>query len=469
MLDIDVPGYHTLSVKFSDFNSDITSLEGATTYQLNIDSNKRINDNKVPEITLSEESSVEVDITLNVPEQAEIWLNRVKMGKSSWSGQLATGTYQIETRLPNRPAKKQTITITANGPHSFQLEAPDPIKQYLGFRIFPETAQLTVDGISWPLDNGNAKRLVDVGTHSYRITAADYHPSEGIITVSESDKVAKCNLNLKPTFGWLDVNLATQGMGHLVSVDNKFIGRGPIKHYQLPSGKHKLHIISSNGHKPFEKTFKITEGETTPINVRLNSSSSNVPSQKSTTNPQYSSAQSDLDSDNNPVYIQAGYQLGYIPGFNINAGLNYFANIELDFTLGNARVVKVDSEDYYYSSKIFEAKLGFGINIDHGTVDMCSGQPSGLRIIPQIGVGALSIHTKPKGLIRKAQTTDFIMGSFDIRFDYAFNKYIGIDLTPQINFALNDWHTLNKAVAQELTNQKSKVGFIARFGLYFSF
>ena len=86
-------------------------------------------------------------ITLRVEGNAEIWVNNERKGAGTWTGELATGDYKIECRLPNhRTATKQLAIQPALDGQTIDLAAPTPIYGKLNITSVPSDTDIYLDG-----------------------------------------------------------------------------------------------------------------------------------------------------------------------------------------------------------------------------------------------------------------------------------------------------------------------------------
>ena len=89
------------------------------------------------------------EVQLTTDAAAEIWVNGERKGVGSWSGRLATGEYQIETRRENHRSQTSVHRFApASGVQTLQLSAPTPIYGSLNVAMTPINAEVFVDGTS---------------------------------------------------------------------------------------------------------------------------------------------------------------------------------------------------------------------------------------------------------------------------------------------------------------------------------
>ncbi len=142
-------------------------------------------------------------------------------------------------------------------------------EQFLTFEINPPDAVLEVNDQMWPVSaSGNASKLVNFGTYTYRVQAPNYHPDAGKVTVNDPDNTAKVTINLMPNFGWIEVPGSGLLQGATVYVDNALVGKAPCKSDALKSGQHSVRIIREL-YEPYTTTVTVSDNETTMVSPNL--------------------------------------------------------------------------------------------------------------------------------------------------------------------------------------------------------
>lgn len=153
---------------------------------------------------------------------------------------------------------------------------PSVSTQFLLFSLSPKEAMLTVDGEPWPVTDGSAQKMVDFGRHEYRVEAADYHAEVGIIVVDDPDNPVEKTIELKPSVGFLKL----EGDNAILSrasiyIDNANGSDALRQARKLASGQHKVRVVYPK-YKAYEQTVVIKDGETTTLNINLQTNFSTV-------------------------------------------------------------------------------------------------------------------------------------------------------------------------------------------------
>ena len=138
-------------------------------------------------------------VTLKVDADAEIWVNNEKKGVRSWTGDLVSGVYRIETKQEGHEPAIMTKEIEnhMNG-EVIQLDAPRPIYGSLVVESTPEMATFTIDGK--PV--GETPKLIKeilVGRHTVVFTRDGYDQQTETITIAKGERTQlKTTLNKTP-------------------------------------------------------------------------------------------------------------------------------------------------------------------------------------------------------------------------------------------------------------------------------
>lgn len=149
----------------------------------------------------------------------------------------------------------------------FTTNYDDSKKQKLSIKITPSTANLSINGMSVPI-NKNGEAIMDMayGEFAYKVEAARFYPEEGLVTVDDTHKTLVVN-NLKPIMGKLSVT--TYPLNAKVALaDGRSIERSSIEPVALQIGEYEV-TVSANGYKPETKTITITENQTTEAKINL--------------------------------------------------------------------------------------------------------------------------------------------------------------------------------------------------------
>lgn len=188
--------------------------------------------------------------------------------------------YDLNTTI--QPGKTYVMHLTMS--HVEQTIVRGVRKQVLQFKINPASEGAVVkvkksdnkgDYELWgEVDNaGTIDRMLDFGTYDYIVSAPNYVPSSGRVTLTNSQKNFIENVTLTPNFGFLSVTSGNGVTGAQIFVDDVKIGTVPYTdtNKRWECGSHSITINNGDLYKPFTRTFTIKQGETTIITPALES------------------------------------------------------------------------------------------------------------------------------------------------------------------------------------------------------
>ena len=149
-----------------------------------------------------------------------------------------------------------------------QAKNKGPQQQFVSFQIVPKEALLVFNGSPLAVDeDGIADKMMPFGEYQYYVSAPDYHPEGGVITVNSVEKKVQVNVQLKPAFGALNISGADV-QNAIVYIDNQRVGTAPITIDKQKSGQHRLMLVKPM-YKSYEQTFTIEDGKTLTITPQL--------------------------------------------------------------------------------------------------------------------------------------------------------------------------------------------------------
>ena len=125
-------------------------------------------------------------LTISVANNAEIWINDQLKGKGTWIGDLATGDYQIESRLASHRSTRRELAVTPElTGQTITLTAPSPIYGTLDINSTPTDADIYIDGTKV----GTTPMLLPeclIGQHTIKISKPGHSDYTTTITLDES-------------------------------------------------------------------------------------------------------------------------------------------------------------------------------------------------------------------------------------------------------------------------------------------
>ena len=210
---------------------------------------------------------------------ADVWLDGVYRGKTGSDMTLSVkdvmaGLHTVKIQSGEDTAEQQ-IEVTSDKVYfNIELRSAAHLQQLVVFNVTPADALVELDGKMLVVNGGQAMELVKFGTHSYNVAAANYYSETGTVTVNDNRNKKIVTVNLKPAFGWIEVGGAS-AEGAYVYVDNRMIGKAPIKSDMLSSGSHVVKIVKSL-YKGYETTVTVSDGKVTRLDPALEADYSEV-------------------------------------------------------------------------------------------------------------------------------------------------------------------------------------------------
>lgn len=152
-------------------------------------------DNQVTQITPQLKADFSV-VTINVDNNADIYVNEEKKGTGSWTGNLASGTYAMEAKKEGHRSTLTNIEVSAaQKTQTVQLQSPSPIYGSLNITSTPLESIVYIDG----KDVGQTplfKPNLLVGKHDIIIKREGYTPYVDVFTIAENQQTSiDANLN----------------------------------------------------------------------------------------------------------------------------------------------------------------------------------------------------------------------------------------------------------------------------------
>jgi formylglycine-generating enzyme required for sulfatase activity len=162
-------------------------------------------------------------VTINVDNNAEIWVNGEKKGEGSWSGNLGAGTYELEAKKQGHRSTTTTQDfIVTSEPQIVKLQSPTPIYGEADINSSPGMADIYIDGKKV----GQTPQMVSdilVGQHQIRISKQGFTDFNSTLTLKE-DETAIVSAKLEKTVTEQTVvpsdgSTSTEAM-QMITVDN---------------------------------------------------------------------------------------------------------------------------------------------------------------------------------------------------------------------------------------------------------
>ena len=175
--------------------------------------------------------------------------------------------------IPIEKARTYEMVLTTGKVETIVTHAV--AKQFVVFNVTPTDAMVELDDEVLTVDDeGVAQKLMSYGSYNYRVSCTNYHTEVGVVTVTAEGKLEK-NVTLRPNFGWLKVEGASEYDGADVYIDNERVGKLPLESRELKSGAHRVKVVKSM-YKTYERQVTVADNETTTLDVQLVANFANV-------------------------------------------------------------------------------------------------------------------------------------------------------------------------------------------------
>lgn len=129
------------------------------------------------------------EITLQVDDDADIYVNNELKGSRTWTGTLRSGDYLVECRKANHQPSSQYITVKENDNQTFKLISPSPITGTLALTSSPLGANVTIDGKNYGTTPVNVNSLV-TGSHKVTLSSDGYKEESRTFIIQENQTTA---------------------------------------------------------------------------------------------------------------------------------------------------------------------------------------------------------------------------------------------------------------------------------------
>ena len=225
---------------------------------LNLEGNK--------EYRLEAELRLQQTIIINAGvEGADVYLDGEYKGLTNSISEITIGDVSLGSHVvrvqQNSLQREMNIEVTpANISFRVELNTAQSRPQWLVLQVEPKDAMVVIDGNVCPADaQGFVQRAFPNGTHTYTISAKDYHTESGTFVIA-GEKIQR-NISLRPAYGWLSIPESEILNGATVYVDNTLLGTVPFRSDKLASGQHSVLIVKEL-YKNAEASITISDGET---------------------------------------------------------------------------------------------------------------------------------------------------------------------------------------------------------------
>ena len=183
---------------------------------------------------------------------------------------------ELEYTFPEKIKYGKTYSLTVisePAPQEPKAEEPAPLvvpeQQFVLFSLEPANAVVQLGNETLVTRDGEAQKLVDVGTYEYVVSAKDFYPSVGTLNVS-ADKKTELSVSLRPADGWLIVSDSGNEdlSGADIYIDGEFQGKAPLKTGPFTGGVHKI-LVSKDTYENYSSDVTVINNDTVKISPCL--------------------------------------------------------------------------------------------------------------------------------------------------------------------------------------------------------
>lgn len=168
-------------------------------------------------------------------------------------------TYTFNQKIEGHKTYVLYLLVPESGPKKHKVET-----NYVTLEVSPENATVLIDNMVHPLTDGALAAELSLGNHTYRVAAPQYHTQTGSFEIVATETTS-LKIDLKPAFGWLDVEVSP--VGATVMIDSEIKGTSPCK-IKLESGNYFMQLLGE-GYIAYGENISITDGETKPVRTAL--------------------------------------------------------------------------------------------------------------------------------------------------------------------------------------------------------
>ena len=190
------------------------------------------------------------EVELRVGNNAEIYIDSIKVGNGNWKGKLEYGEHRIVCKLESHRDSEMTLEVHPQTLGPIMLNAPEPIYGILDVTGAPNAAEVYVDNKLV----GRIPCSVDVliGSRTVEIRKSAFVPQSTTVLIKEGE-ISPLNIKLTDV---LPVTFTSNPKADIF-IDGKRMGRTSYSS-NLPAGEHKIKL-TANGYYDLEKTISVTE------------------------------------------------------------------------------------------------------------------------------------------------------------------------------------------------------------------
>ena len=293
------------------------------------------------------------ELQLNVYNDAEIWIDDVKVGQGNWKGKLEYGSHRIECKKMSHRPTELILEVTPQTLGPIVLESPSPIYGTLIVSSNPVGAEVFIDGQYKGVTPNSFRELV--GVHVVSIRHTGYNSVEHTVELDERNS-SKMDVKLDNI---IPITITSTPIATLY-VDGTDVGKTPWSK-TVTAGQHVIKLRMP-GFYDLEKKIEVDEPYK-KYDYKLR-------------RRYYFDRQvlfgGNVMSGFKDVLV-GGFLGEYVKNFNLEAHVQ-FGLIPSETIYWNSMTTDDQPFQYRYVPSMFGAKFGYGI--------ICGNR---VRITPQVG------------------------------------------------------------------------------------
>jgi hypothetical protein len=203
---------------------------------------------------------------------ADVWMDGEYRGKTGQNmainiPEVMAGPHVVKVQSGYDTAEQQIEVSSANVLFNIELQSAAHLQQFVVFKVTPKDAMVELAGEMLFVSDGMAQKLVRYGTYNYVVEARNYYTETGSVVVGETTGKKVMEVNLKPSFGRVEVKGASVS-GASVYIDKQRVGTAPVLSEALSPGMHNVRIVKDM-YNSYEADVEVREGETTTVSPVL--------------------------------------------------------------------------------------------------------------------------------------------------------------------------------------------------------
>lgn len=183
-VDTDSVGISPLNIYLSYGEHAVKAERGSMLYEGNImvtpDGPSRF------ELPMEDENLKYSDVTVRVPDNADIFFQGRRVGIGEWHQRLREGRYSVELKKTNCEDVIENFSVVAGVPTMVNAKAPVPYRGHIEVTVSPNTGVKIYNGDTIVAEH-NLSKTLPIGDYSFTFRKKGYHPYTGNYTIVRNE------------------------------------------------------------------------------------------------------------------------------------------------------------------------------------------------------------------------------------------------------------------------------------------